>query len=342
MYCLSHSVAYATIASIVLTLAACSNTAPIHVWNDRYVVAAKLHDQGKYDKADKHYAQMLKHAPNTETKRLVLYQRALLSKDRGNTEEAIKRFTAIYTKKPIDEHGARSMYWVTRLTPQTDKKLDLLKALVLRYPEHISAEHALLDIQKLMVKQGQSNAYLTWLNGMIPKVKATDLGDMSLLVKARFLNEKLNDQPRAIKAYRALFDFKKDGSLADDALWEMAQIYKKQRNWKQTLLWQSRLVKDRETSWFVGSYDSEFADDARYDMGLIHKNQLKQYNKAIKQFKTFIDEFPTSLLRDDAAWQIVECKRLQSASDYTESLKQFIKSYPESRYIHIAKARLST
>lgn len=341
MYRLSHSVANAAIASIFLTLVACSNTAPIHVWNDRYVVAAKLHDQGKYDKADKHYAQMLKHAPNTETKRLVLYQRALLSKDRGLNDEAIKRFKAIYTTKPIDEHGARAMYWVTRLTPQTDQKLDLLKALVLRYPEHISAEHALLDIQRIMVKQKQAKSYLAWLDSIIPKVKSTDLGDMSLLIKARFLNKELNDQPRAIKAYRALYDFKKDGSLADDALWEIAQIYKKQRNWKQTILWQSRLVKGRETSWFVGTYDSEFADDARYDMGLIHKNELKQYNKAIGQFKTFIDEFPTSLLRDDAAWQIVECKRLQNASDYTQSLQQFIKSYPESRYVHIAKTRLN-
>lgn len=323
-----------------LILGACSSRKFIHVWNERYLVASRLHDDGEHEKAQQHYDQLLKHAPDEETRRLTQYKIALLRLDQGRPEEAKRLWQALIDEPIKDEYGARAMYHIIRMEPSQDERVKSCRALILRYPEHVPAEHCLHDLRRYWVAQGSPVEFIKELKGLGPSVQGSELYDYTLFLSARAQDEDVHDEQAALKGYEALYAHDSQGPLADDALWERAQIYKRQGKWQEALEVMSRLVKDVETSWFVGTYESEFADDARYQMGLIHKEQLKDYDQAIDQFDAFMDEFPTSLLRDDAAWQIVECQQLKGSPDLNALLVEFIKDYPESRHVRRAQALL--
>ena len=52
-------------------------------------------------------------------------------------------------------------------------------------------------------------------------------------------------------------------------------------------------------------------------------------------------EFPHSRLRDDAAWEVVQVRRLQGEqAAFEEALRGFLEDYPESRYARIAREQL--
>ena len=59
---------------------------------------------------------------------------------------------------------------------------------------------------------------------------------------------------------------------------------------------------------------------------------LAAHDEAIRQFELFISEFPTSRLGDDAAWRIVQSRRLSGQRDWREALSRFVEDYPESRW----------
>lgn len=324
---------------LLLSISACSSRKFIHVWNERYIVASRLHDEGKYDQAQAHYDQLLKHAPNEEARRLTQYRIALMHLDQARPDQAKQAFEALVAAPTIDEHGARAMYHLVRMEPTPEQRNERCRALILRYPAQVPAEHCLHDLRRYWRDQGDATKFLAELDTAQAKLpKDNELYDYLLFLRAQTLDQDLERGTDAIKAYDVLYQYAPQGPLADDALWESAQIYERQQQWQETIERLSRLVKDIETSWFVGTYESQFADDARYKMGIIYKTQLKQYDQAIDQLERFIQEFPTSLLRDDAAWQIVLCHQLAAHQDWRELAERFIKDYPESRYIPKARA----
>ena len=322
--------------------AGCSSQAFVHVWNERYVEAARVHDEGDLDAAQVHYEQLLKHAPHAEARRLTQYHLARLSLDRGQTQDAVARFEAIIQEPIDDEHGARAAYQLARMAPDEDARAARCQPILARYHEHVAAEHCLHDMRRRWRDQGQPQRFIqaldALLDGQLPP--KSDLYDYALFLKARALDQDLDDATAALAAYDALYAYDPKGALADDALWESAQIFKRQARWPQAIERLSRLVKDVETSWFVGTYESEFADDARYTMGLIHKQELGLLPEAIGHFEAFIQEFPTSLLRDDAAWQIVECLHQQQDPSWADAARRFAQDYPESRHVRRAQALL--
>ena len=317
----------------------CSNLRPEHIWDDRYIEATARHDEGAYEAASAHYAQLLKHAPDEDAARLIRYRQALLAQDTGRKEQALKAYRALYEADVVDEHGARALSKASDLVTQQDQRAQLKQRLAARYPQTIDAEHALEWLRHWARQQGTSEQYLSWLRQLQPKFKGSDLEDHALFTQALVLEEDLKRPDDALAQYKAVYDSDPQGSLADDALWRMASAYEALGKWKSALVWLERVSQDNETSWFIGTYASEFADDARLRMGWIYKNKLKDYDRAAKQYRVFLEEFPDSRLADDAAWQLVELKRLSGAEDYARARAQFLKSYPHSRFARDAQGK---
>jgi tetratricopeptide (TPR) repeat protein len=315
---------------------------PEHIWDERYFVAAARHDEGDYDKAQAHYAQLLKHAHTPNHTRLIQYRQALLAQDTGHNDQALKQYKALYDAPLIDEHGAHAMSNASELMPQLNQRLALKRRLAQRYPQTISAEHAIESLKYDAIDHQTLDEFLVWLRQLQTKIKGTDLEDHALFTQAYILEKHLVRPNAALPLYKAVYALAPNGSLADDAVWRIAKTYEALGEWKQALVWLARVSKDNEESWFIGTYASEFADNARLRMGFIYKDELKNYPQAIEQFERFLSEFPNSRWADDAAWHRVEAKQLAGASDYEQARTHFIKSYPKSRFVRQARATRKT
>lgn len=337
----------ALLALLTLGATACSSHRFVHVWNDRYVVARRAQDEGKLDEAQRHYDQLLKHAPSAEGRRLIELSLADLALDRGKVDEAYARYTRLWQDtQHADAHGARALYQcvliMSTIRSREDEAMRLRRLLMARFAEYIWAERAMEEVRDHMIARGEIKALDAELAALYPNVKASALADNLLFERALLAERHLKDDAEALKRLMAVYDHDPEGPLADDAIWERARIYTRQQDWPRALEALSRLARDQETSWFIGTYDSEYADEARLEMGRIYADRLRRYPDAIKQLEAFIREFPDSLLCDDAAWELVRVRGLTGERKaYDEALRAFAKTYPESRYARLVPERLA-
>lgn len=340
-----HNVLVLTLALLVALASACASRDFKQLWNDRYIVAARAHDQGRYDEAEAHYAQLLEHAPDDETRRLALYQRALLAEDRGERDLALERYEEIWGEEIFDEHGARAMSRAARMLEdegQRGRAFALRRELTSRYPDTGAAERALRQITRRLVDAEGPEAAAAQMLEIAGEVEGRDLEDYLYLELGKLRREHLDDPYGAIEAFERVIALDMRGTLADDAIWEIANIHRERKEWGPALRQLDRLVKGyHEKSWFIGDYNSEYADEACFDSGLIYRDELQDYDNAAKYFERFIREFPHSRLRDDAAWHLVEIERLRGDQRaYERALSRFVEDYPESRHARVARQLL--
>lgn len=92
-------------------------------------------------------------------------------------------------------------------------------------------------------------------------------------------------------------------------------------------------LADRQTSWFVGSYDSPYLGESAMLLGGAYE-ALEQRDDAIRIYRWLVDELPKSKYRDDAAFRSARLTGTRAA------LEEFVRTYPDSRHIPAAKEEL--
>ena len=85
----------------------------------------------------------------------------------------------------------------------------------------------------------------------------------------------------------------------------------------------------RESSFFIGSYESVYFDDALMMRGDIFRS-MKNSEKARDAYLELIASAPESRLCDDAAYQAA---RLLSGEKQIEALGRFLETYPNSKWV---------
>ncbi len=88
-----------------------------------------------------------------------------------------------------------------------------------------------------------------------------------------------------------------------------------------------RLIDAQESSWFVGSYDSTFLDEAMLEEGLTLV-ALGRTDEAREAYARLLDDLPTSRLVDDAAFELA---RLEAQVGDDGAWRRFVEQYPRSR-----------
>ncbi len=296
--------------------------------------------EGRLDDAESEYERLLDDPPNVDKRRWLEVNLGHLAVERGDEETAKRRFAAVYADDRVDEHGANALYAVAKLAPK-EHAVEARLAVMKRYPNQVAAEFALQEIVGLHRADKQFEALESLLAGMCVTLADSALGDNLWFERALVLHTELNEPDAALDAYRELFARYPKGPLADDALWEMASIYREHQLWEPAIVLLTRIADDVETSWFVGSYDSDWVDDAIYDVAWIKLVYQSDYDGAARWFRRYLKAYPDGILSDDAAWNLVEAHRLRGDEPgYWAAMTRFLTDYPESRYARRASARL--
>lgn len=324
-------------------LVACATTKPRHVWTDEALAAETMQFEGRLDEAEQAYEKLLPDAPNNDKRRWLQLNVAMLYIERGDVPTALDRLAALYEEDVLDLHGANALYEAARLHDESDPgeaerlRLDLIR----RYPDQIAAEFALQDIVSRKLAAGEPRALEKLLVELADAVDGGEVADNVLLSLATVRDEQLKDPDGALDTYRRIYRDYRKGPLSDDALWEMGRIYRRHQLWEPAVIVLTMLAEDREESWFIGSYDSDWVDDAMYELGLIHLLFLDDHERAIKWFKSYLKEYPEGVLSDDAAWHIVQAYRIAGdEAAHARALRAFVEDFPWSRHAQLATERL--
>lgn len=315
---------------------ACSSERHVHVWSERYFAATRAQDQGKHDEARGHYEQLLTHAPDESSRRMIRYQLALMLEDEEREQEALEAYAAIHSEAIYDEYGARALYRAARLhhaRGEQPKSVEMYHALLASYGEWVASEHAVSLLTSHYRAQGGARTALEALLEHRSDVSGKSV-EGAYLMRVAKLHVELEHYAEAIVAYEQVLEAKHLDVLWDDALWEKAQVHRTQAQWERALeVLEVLATSFQETSWFIGDYTSEHADQARYEMGRIYLEELNRPDEAVTQYERFLEDFDSNRLRDDAAWMRLKALRLAGETRrYERGVERFTEDYPESRY----------
>lgn len=332
----------ALIIALALTLPACSAPQSSLAWNRDFLVAARLQDTAHYDQAEQHYRALRAQAPDPERKRDIDYELAKILLKRGDKAGALEAFLAIANNKTKDNPGGKSLYEAARILYEDDvpASLQLYQQTITQFPTFVAADFSLTALRIHYVREKQYDEFLQVLDRLFPATSHTNISNHILFTRAKLFEERLNDDNEALNAYRQLFYHCQGCSLSDDASWQMAQIYIRYQLWQPAIQILTKLADKVQPSWFIGTYNSPRAADARLLLGDINLLFLSDYKAAEEHFARYMKDFPNTTQSDDTAWNLVEIQRLSGSQHaYQKSLDRFARDYPESSYIRTIQAR---
>ncbi len=234
------------------------------------------------------------------------YSAALLYFKTGDIENAYRYFWRTITNYPNEAFAADALKRILR-----DGKV--------RAPEALHAE-------------------LVALNRALVDTKVAD----NILHALALLEEHQFSKPAsALKRYDTLVKRYPSSGLFDDSLWHGARLSRELGDPEGAVKRLRKLVATREVAFGAGSYFSVWLDNGQLELGIILRDDLKDYKGAIKAFATLPSDYPASILRDDALYERAFTKKLAGLdAGACKDLAKLSKKYPDSKYTLSAVPKL--
>jgi TolA-binding protein len=252
------------------------------------------------------------------------------------TDEAIATYLAIPAKVPDDTATAsiatlRAGEMLLRAGKTTDAWTALWKC-VTDWPDEASAGDAL----RTLVDDGRrrdARALTEQLAKVLTSLAETQVAD-NLLWNLADLWENELANPTAARGFydRIPQDHPKSG-MRDDARWHGARISRAIGDPQGAVTRLRGLVATREVAFGAGSYFSIWLDDAQLELGKVLRDDLADLRGAIAAFEKLPKDYPASILRDDALWELAVTHQKANDGKACETLAKLAKQSPESKYI---------
>ncbi|MFH2006467.1 MAG: tetratricopeptide repeat protein [bacterium] len=303
-----------------------------------YYVAERLERQGRFDEAQKRYAEAArtctKKRPACATTAMRSAQMWLkLGQPRKAATELIRIARGVGRGLRI---GARALVRAGEVRARLGdwgRAEALWWEVIDSYPTELPTDDALLRLIQRYRDQGRLPALLPLLRARYRRFQQTDIGDNLLFFAARILEKDLHQPARAAALYLELARSHGKSPLRDDALWLAASIRRAQKRPLDAILIYKQLLATREDAMGGASYHSVYLDDSQFAIAKIWLQDLRRPKRALAEFREVLSSFPTSVLRDDAQFWIVlveiERGRREAAAKEFRKLKR---DFPDSRY----------
>jgi TolA-binding protein len=319
-------------------MAACGGGAShqVQIWSDEFLAAARFADNREFGEAEVRFQTLAAQAPSPERTRQALFELARIAHRQGQLDEALQRYEVLWRSEIRDSTGGRALHESARIMmrelDRIDEGLVMHRQVIERYPDHVAAEFSLEELRRHYQRLDGHDDLLELLEALIPSVSGTVVGHQVLLLTGEMYESHRKDEARALELYHAVHMGCPRCAVGDDGLWKMVLIYERHQNWSAALPLLEFMANRTESSWFVGTYNSPRASDARHKLGLIQMLFLRDYGTARRNFNQFLKDFPHSFEADDVAWHIVQSYRLEGDERrYLREKESFVRSYPDSR-----------
>lgn len=325
--------------ALLVLLLGCGSAQQVQGWSDEFLEATREADAGNFDGAEARLNALAAEAPSLERRRQAQFELARSAQRQGRITDALALYEAVWNTDIKDSTGARALHEAARIHADKDlgASIRMHRQVIEDYPEAVASEFSLNELRRHFDRQKEPLAFLALLQAMQPAVEDTTVGRQILLLTGTYLDDHAGDEEGALEAYYAAHLSCTTCAAGDDGLWRMVLIFERRQSWRAALHFLEHLARRTEASWFIGTYNSPRASDARFKLGMIHLLFLEDQSAARRHFKQFLKDFPHSFDADDAAWHIVQSYRIEGDEKrYEAALGRFLNDYPESRFVRIA------
>ncbi|HEY5947796.1 MAG TPA: tetratricopeptide repeat protein [Kofleriaceae bacterium] len=260
----------------------------------------------------------------------------------GRKDAAITTYLAIPAKAPGDDMtAATATYRAGGLLLDAHRDVDAWTALwrvVTDYPDEALAGDALEKI----VDDGRhrdARALADQLGKLLTPLADTQVGDNLVWALADLTEHELANREAARALYdRIPADYPNSG-LRDDARWHAARLSRELGDPKGAVQRLRALVATREVSLGAGSYFSIWLDDAQLLLGQLLRDELADLPGAIAAFRKLPKDYPASILRDDALYELATTyAKAGDPKGACRAIADLRKQSPDSKYIERGSA----
>jgi tetratricopeptide (TPR) repeat protein len=256
--------------------------------------------------------------------------------DLGRKAEAADAYEAIPGALGNDPDPAgRAVYQAARLRLELGedaRAYDLFWRAIADYPDAASADLALALVVVDGRRRNPGELYQA-LAGLAEALAETEVADNLFFAMAELAEADLGDPAAALAAYDHVAAHHTAGPLFDDALWHGARLARALGDARGAVRRYRKLLATREVALIVGSYFSEWHDDAQLELGRVLRDDLGDASGALAAFARLPRDYPDSVLHDDAQWErAVTWERDRHADRACQALHALRKKWPDSKY----------
>jgi tetratricopeptide (TPR) repeat protein len=255
----------------------------------------------------------------------------------GRTAAAIAAYLAIPARAPDDPAtGSTATYRAGELQLRSGRTVDgwtQLWQTVTDYPDEPVAADALATL----LADGRTRdarALADQIARLMTPLAETAIGDNLVWSLADLDAHELANPGAARALYdRIPVDFPSSG-LRDDARWLAAQLSRQLGDSPGAVQRLRALLATREVSVGAGSYFSIWLDDAQLLVGQILRDDLGDLDGAEQAFRRLPRDYPTSILRDDALYELgVTLARRGDVKGACAAVHELRRQFPDSKYL---------
>jgi tetratricopeptide (TPR) repeat protein len=325
-------------AFAALAAAAC---APAHgaAYESALGQAARDEGAGRFATAARGYDTAATRATRARDADQARWDAAIVTARSGDIAAAARRFEAI-AADPSSEHVAEAAYRLAGLridSGDADQGWRDMEQIPRRFPAHGVAHAAVRRLVQHADEQGV-RAGLDELRALDRDLGTTELVELIAFSTAEHL-EPLGDDRAARAAFVGIADrwpypF---GAFFDHALWNASLLDEKLGLYQVAIDDLERMLRQRETTSLVGSYERQKYVPAILRIGTLYRDRLHDRARAREAFHRLYAEFAHSTLRDQALWLEASLWHDDGDVDQTCSrLGTLVREFPDSRYVPCA------
>jgi tetratricopeptide (TPR) repeat protein len=204
------------------------------------------------------------------------------------------------------------------------------------YPDEIAADDAL----KLALRIDEPRDWVALaarLAALYPRVVRFDVGD-NVLFERGMLLARHERAAEAVAIFDELADAYPHSSLRDDGLWRAAELLRRSGDFEGALRRLRRILASRKDAIITGSYNYLQLDDAQLLVGRIYLDDLHDPAHAAEAFELLADDYPSSVLRDDALYDLARARREQhDLPAACRALARLVKQFPDGNRVRAAQ-----
>lgn len=317
---------------LLLLLVACGAGRPDQAAREQrdaqYADAERAYGRGDLEQARALFEQVAATDVDPDERALAQYRLARIAALQGDAEAARARYAAI-SAGPSQERGPLAAFQLAQAALDGGDPAPM-KALVEAHPDTVAADKA---VRALADKADDPRAMVEWLEGIATRHAAKGVADNALWWAVDVRLHRLGDLAGARQGLSRLARTWPASPLVDDSLWRLARLYQRQGQWVEAAAtWRALSDLRNETSYLVGSYRSRHLDDALLARGHVLYHGLGDCEGAIRAYRQLLNDFETSVLRDDALFALVHAQRCVKA-DPAATIAQLKREQPDSRFI---------
>jgi tetratricopeptide (TPR) repeat protein len=314
-------------------------------WPAAYTAATQgardAYERGDYAAAAAQWAKAEQVAPDERERNECRYRHAVSLQRAGKTKEATALLASLGSDTGADRQARARFDHATALVRegQDDEGFAELERAVVQFPNFGLAPKATRQLLEREQARAGAKAALVWLGKLESQVKKTDLSEVLLYERAKLV-EVANGGAAALPAYRTLilrYPYP-EGSYWDEAILRSAELERQVARPQRAVQWLKFMLAQREQSNFMGSYERHYSK-AQWLLAEIARDDLHDWKLARTEFQRVFEQYPTSLLGDDALFEAATLSHAHGEGDEACSdVERLRESFAQSRHLAAAAA----